>query len=73
MLPQNPHPVILSNFIESFSPSLLVSYSIDLVRMLQKLQGEGKFKIYRLLFNRLSGISFQQSGEFIMLSWTDLA
>ena len=40
--------------------------------MLQKIQGEGKYKIYKLLFDRLSGIGFQQSGEFIMLAWTDL-
>ena len=72
ILPQNPHPIILTNFIESFSSSLLVNYSTDLVRMLQKIHGEGKYKIYKLLFDRLSGVSFPQSEEFIMLAWTDL-
>lgn len=41
--------------------------------MLQKIQGEGKFKIYKKLFERLSDITFAQSGEFIILSWTDLS
>lgn len=41
--------------------------------MLQKLQGENKFKIYKKLFERLRGIEFSQSGEFIILSWTDLS
>ena len=50
MLPQNPHPVILTDFIQSFSSSLLIDYSIDLVKMLQKLQGDNKFAIYKRLF-----------------------
>jgi hypothetical protein len=41
--------------------------------MLQKLQGENKFQIYKKLFERLSGMTFNQSDEFIILSWTDLA
>lgn len=73
ILPQNPHPIILNNFIQSFSSSLLINYSIDLVKMLQKLQGENKYQIYKKLFERLSGMTFNQSGEFIILSWTDLA
>ena len=36
-MPQNPHPIILKNFILSFSPSLLVSYSVDIAKILQKI------------------------------------
>lgn len=39
MLPQNPHPIILTNFIQSFSSSLLINFAIDIVKMLQKMQG----------------------------------
>ena len=72
-MPQNPHPIILNNFIQSFSPSLLIDYSIDLVKMLQKLQGDNKYAIYKKLFERLSEMTFSQSGEFIIIAWTDLS
>lgn len=73
MLPQNPHPIILSNFIQSFSSSLLITYSIDIVKMLQKMHGENKYPIYKKLFERLSGMMFSQCAEFIVLAWTDLS
>ena len=72
MLPQNPHPVILRNFILSFSPSLLTSYSVDIVRILQKIYNDTKFEMYRILLDRLSSVVFAQSGEFIIMVWTDL-
>lgn len=62
ILPQNPHPVILKNFIMSFSPSLLVSYSVDIAKILQKIYKEHKYKIYRILLDRLAGVAFPQSG-----------
>lgn len=57
----------------SFSPSLLVSYSVDIARILQKIYREHKYKIYRILLDRLSGVVFPQSGEFIILVWTDIS
>lgn len=57
----------------SFSPSLLVSYSVDIARILQKIFSEQKYQIYKLLMERLSGYIFPQSGEFIILVWTDLS
>jgi len=41
--------------------------------MLQKLQGDNKYAIYKKLFERLSGMTFVQSGEFIVTAWTDLS
>ena len=41
--------------------------------MLQKMQGDSKFPIYKLLFDRLSGMNFSQCAEFIVLAWTDLS
>lgn len=57
----------------SFSPSLLVSYSVDIARILQKIYSDHKYQIYKLLMERLSGYIFPQSGEFIILLWTDLS
>lgn len=73
ILPQNPHPIILKNFILSFSPSLLVTYCVDIVRILQKILNEQKYQIYKILLERLSGVVFPQSGEFIVLVWTDIS
>lgn len=72
-MPQNPHPIILTNFIDSFSPSLLIDYAVDLVKMFQRLQGDSKYLIYKKLFERLSGMVFSQSGEVIIIAWTDLS
>lgn len=41
--------------------------------MLQKLQGDNKYAIYKKLFERLSEMTFSQSGEFIIIAWTDLS
>ncbi len=41
--------------------------------MLQKLQGEGKYPIYKKLFERLSDMVFPQSGQFIITAWTDIS
>jgi hypothetical protein len=57
----------------SFSPSLLVYYSVDIAKILQKIYSEQKYQIYKLLMERLSGYIFSQSGEFIILVWTDLS
>ena len=57
----------------SFSPSLLVHYSVDIAKILQKIYKEHKYQIYRILLDRLSDITFPQSGEFIVLVWTDLS
>lgn len=57
----------------SFSPSLLVSYSIDIAKILQKIYKEHKYKIYTILLDRLSGVVFSQSSEFIILVWTDIS
>jgi hypothetical protein len=73
ILPQNPHHVILKNFILSFSPSLLVNYSVDIAKILQKVYRTHKYPIYRLLLDRLSGVKWSQSGEFIVLVWTDIS
>lgn len=57
----------------SFSPSLLVFYSIDIAKILQKIYSDQKYQIYKLLMERLSGYIFSQSGQFIILVWTDLS
>ena len=62
ILPQNPHPIILKNFILSFSPSLLVYYSVDIAKILQKVYKNDKYPIYRLLLDRLAGVVWSQSG-----------
>jgi hypothetical protein len=41
--------------------------------MLQKIFSEQKYQIYRILLDRLSGVVFPQSGEFIILVWTDIS
>jgi hypothetical protein len=41
--------------------------------MLQKMQGENKYAIYRKLFERLSDMTFPQCAEFVVLAWTDLS
>lgn len=57
----------------SFSPSLLVSYSVDIAKILQKIYKDSKYKIYKILLSRLSGVVFAQSSEFIVIVWTDLS
>lgn len=46
---------------------------MDIAKMLQKIYKEHKYKIYRILLDRLSGVEFPQSSEFIVLVWTDLS
>lgn len=71
-LPQNPHPVILRNLIKSFSVELLATCSVDLTKMLQKVYGEQKYPLYKMMLSRLTNIRFPQSKELIILSWTDI-
>jgi len=50
-----------------------VNYSVDLAKMLQKIYKDHKVQIYKFILERLRGMVFAQSGEFIMLVWTDLS
>lgn len=60
-LPQNPHPVILRNLIKSFSDELLATCSTDLTKMLQKVYGDQKYPLYKMMLSRLTNVRFPQS------------
>lgn len=58
--------------MRTFSPSNLVIYSCELVRLIQKTTEAQKYELYRWLLIQIRAMVFNQSGEFIILVWTDI-
>lgn len=51
---------------------MLATCSVDLTKMLQKVYGEHKYPLYKMMLSRLTSVRFPQSKELIILAWTDL-
>ena len=48
-------------------------FACDIVRLIQKLSEDQKYEVYKSLLTQIRQSVFNQSGEFIILVWSDIS